>query len=168
MEIIINREQITERVKDLAIEISQDHIDSGNAMPPVMICILNGSIHFFSDLTRAMTVDCEIDFLRLKSYEGQDNSGGIKCLKELELELKGKRVYIVDDICDTGATLLEAMMMCNSRMAQEVKIVTLLKRREGVGITDYCGFEIGDEFVYGYGLDDYGLKRQLNYIAHNI
>ena len=51
MEIIINREQITERVKDLAIEISQDHIDSGNAMPPVMICILNGSIHFFSDLT---------------------------------------------------------------------------------------------------------------------
>jgi hypoxanthine phosphoribosyltransferase len=168
MEIIINREQITERVKDLAIEISQDHIDSGNAMPPVMICILNGSIHFFSDLTRAMTVDCELDFLRLKSYEGQDNSGGIKCLKELELELKGKRVYIVDDICDTGATLLEAMMMCNSRMAQEVKIVTLLKRREGVDITDYCGFEIGDEFVYGYGLDDYGLKRQLNYIAHNI
>ena len=168
MEIIINREQITERVKDLAIQISQDHIDSGNAMPPVMICILNGSIHFFSDLTRAMTVDCELDFLRLKSYEGQDNSGGIKCLKELELELKGKRVYIVDDICDTGATLLEAMMMCNSRMAQEVKIVTLLKRREGVDITDYCGFEIGDEFVYGYGLDDYGLKRQLNYIAHNI
>jgi hypoxanthine phosphoribosyltransferase len=95
MEIIINREQITQRVKDLAIQISQDHIDSGNAMPPVMICILNGSIHFFSDLTRAMTVDCELDFLRLKSYEGQDNSGGIKCLKELELELKGKRDYIV-------------------------------------------------------------------------
>jgi hypoxanthine phosphoribosyltransferase len=161
MEIIINREQITQRVKDLAIQISQDHIDSGNAMPPVMICILNGSIHFFSDLTRAMTVDCELDFLRLKSYEGQDNSGGIKCLKELELELKGKRVYIVDDICDTGATLLEAMMMCNSRMAQEVKIVTLLKRKEGVDITDYCGFEIGDEWVIGYGLDNNGYQREL-------
>jgi hypoxanthine phosphoribosyltransferase len=168
MEIIISREEIAERVKDLAIEISQDHLDSGNTLPPVMICILNGSIHFFSDLTRAMTIDCEIDFLRLKSYEGQDNSGGIKCTKDIELELKGKRVYIVDDICDTGATLLEAIIMCNSRIAQEVKIVTLLKRREGVDLTDYCGFEIGDEFVYGYGLDDYGLKRQLNYIAHNI
>jgi hypoxanthine phosphoribosyltransferase len=161
MEIIINREQITQRVKDLAIQISQDHIDSGNAMPPVMICILNGAIHFFSDLTRAMTIDCEIDFLRLKSYEGQDNSGGIKCTKDIELELKGKRVYIVDDICDTGATLLEAIIMCNSRIAQEVKIVTLLNRREGVDLTDYCGFEIGDEFVVGYGLDNNGYQREL-------
>ena len=164
MDIIIGHKEIAERVKDLAIEISQDHINSCNNMPPVMICILNGSIHFFSDLTRAMTVDCELDFLRLKSYDGQDNSGGVKCLKELELELKGKRVYIVDDICDTGATLLEAMMMCNSRMAQEVKIVTLLKRKNGVNITDYCGFEIGDEFVYGYGLDNNGIQRELQNI----
>jgi hypoxanthine phosphoribosyltransferase len=161
MEIIISREQITERVKDLAIQISQDHIDSGNAMPPVMICILNGAIHFFSDLTRAMTIDCEIDFLRLKSYEGQDNSGGVVCTKELELDLKGKRVYIVDDICDSGATIIEALLKVNSQMPADVKVITLLRRGGGVDMTDYCGFTIGDEWVIGYGLDDYGIKREL-------
>jgi len=85
----------------LGAEISIDHIESNNVLPPVLICILNGSIHFYSDLVRAMSIDCEIDFIRLKSYEGQDNSGGIKCTKDLELDLKGKRVYIVDDICDS-------------------------------------------------------------------
>jgi hypoxanthine phosphoribosyltransferase len=108
-----------------------------------------------------MSIDCEVDFIRLKSYEGQDNSGGVTIVKDLELDLKGKRVYIVDDICDSGATVLEALFMVNSRMAAEVKVVTLLKRKNGVIITDFYGFEIGDEFVYGYGLDDYGLKRNL-------
>ena len=128
MEILFDDVAILTKVKELAEQISVDHVyDSRNTLPPVLICILNGSIHFFSDLVRSMSIDCEIDFLRLKSYEGQDNSGGIKCLKGLELDLKGKRVYIVDDICDSGATMLEALFMVNSRMAEEVKVVTLLK-----------------------------------------
>lgn len=162
MEIIIHREAIAKRVKELAEAISTDHIfNSDNVLPPVMICILNGSFHFFSDLTRMMSIDCEVDFIRLKSYDGQDNSQGVSIIKDLELDLKGKRVYIVDDILDTGATMIEALQMCNSRMAQEVKVVTLLKRKQGPYTPDFYGFEIGDEFVYGYGLDDYGLKRHL-------
>jgi len=162
MEIIISRDEIRQRVAELAEQISADHqINSKIPLPPVLVCVLNGSFHFFSDLTRQMPIDCEVDFIRLKSYEGQDNSGGIKIIKDLELDLKGKRVYIIDDICDTGATMLEALFMVNSRMAAEVKVVTLLKRKNGVGMTDFHGFEIGDEFVYGYGLDDYGLKRNL-------
>jgi hypoxanthine phosphoribosyltransferase len=165
MEILFDDVAILTKVKELAEQISVDHVyDSRNTLPPVLICILNGSIHFFSDLVRSMSIDCEIDFLRLKSYEGQDNSGGIKCLKGLELDLKGKRVYIVDDICDSGATMLEALFMVNSRMAEEVKVVTLLKRRNGVGLTDFYGFEIDDQFVYGYGLDNNGLKRNENRI----
>jgi hypoxanthine phosphoribosyltransferase len=165
MEILFDDVAILTKVKELAEQISVDHVyDSRNTLPPVLICILNGSIHFFSDLVRSMSIDCEIDFLRLKSYEGQDNSGGIKCLKGLELDLKGKRVYIVDDICDSGATMMEALFMVNSRMAEEVKVVTLLKRRNGVGLTDFYGFEIDDQWVYGYGLDNNGLKRNENRI----
>ena len=161
MQRILTNEEIQRRVKELAEAISVDHVQSNNVLPPVMICILNGSFYFFSDLTRMMSIDCEIDFIRLKSYEGQDNSGGIQHLKDLELDLKGKRVYIIDDICDTGATIMEALFMVNSRLAAEVKVVTLLKRSGGVLLTDFCGFEIGDEWVVGYGLDDNGLKRSL-------
>lgn len=148
----------------LGAEISIDHIESDNVLPPVLICILNGSIHFYSDLVRAMSIDCELDFIRLKSYEGQDNSGGIKCTKDLELDLKGKRVYIVDDICDSGATIMEALFMVNSRMAQEVKVVTMLQRKGGTALSDFNGFEIGDEWVVGYGLDNNGLERNQNRI----
>ena len=162
MEIIIREEEIAKRVKKLAHSISTDHVfGSVNVLPPVMICILNGAFHFFSDLTRMMSIDCEVDFIRLKSYEGQDNSQGVSIIKDLELDLKGKRVYIVDDILDTGATMIEALQMCNSRMAQEVKVVTLLKRKEGPYTPDFYGFEIGEDWVLGYGLDDYGLKRHL-------
>jgi len=158
MEKIISKEDIAKRVKELADAISADHTD---ILPPVMICILNGSFHFFSDLTRMMSVDCEVDFIRLKSYEGQDNSGGVSIIKGLELDLKGKRVYIVDDIIDTGTTILEAILMANSRMAKSIKVVTLLKRKVTQMPPDFYGFEIGDEFVYGYGLDNYGLNRHL-------
>jgi hypoxanthine phosphoribosyltransferase len=167
MEIIIKEEDIAKRITELAQAISLEHVLSKNELPPVMICILNGSFHFFSDLTRMMSIDSQVDFIRLKSYDGQDNSAGISVLKGLELDLKGKRVYIVDDILDTGATMIEAINMVNDRLAKEVNIVTLLKRKDGLMIPDFYGFEIGEEFVYGYGLDDYGLKRHLNYIGYN-
>jgi hypoxanthine phosphoribosyltransferase len=162
MEIIIRQEDIAKRVKELAQAISTDYVfNNDNVLPPVMICVLNGSFHFFSDLTRAMSIDCEVDFIRLKSYEGQDNSQGVSVLKGLELDLKGKHVYIVDDILDTGSTMIEALHMVNDRMAREVKVVTLLKRKNGPMTPDFYGFEIGEEWVLGYGLDDYGLKRHL-------
>jgi hypoxanthine phosphoribosyltransferase len=161
MELLITNEEIQDRVLELAQQISVDHVQSNNSLPPVMICLLNGAIHFFSDLTRYMSINCEIDFLRLKSYDGQDNSGGVVCIKDLELDLKGKRVYIVDDICDSGATILEALFKVNSRMAEEVFVVTLLRRGGGVDMTDYCGFTIEDEWVIGYGLDNNGTQREL-------
>jgi hypoxanthine phosphoribosyltransferase len=162
--IIFDSADLQEMVYRLGADISVDHVQSDNTLPPVLICILNGSIHFYSDLVRAMSIDCELDFIRLKSYEGKDNSGGITCTKDLEIDLKGKRVYIVDDICDSGATILEALFMVNSRMAQEVKVVTMLQRKGGTALSDFNGFEINDEFVYGYGLDNNGLNRNQNII----
>jgi hypoxanthine phosphoribosyltransferase len=161
MEKIITKEQIADRVRELAQQISIDHMQSSNSLPPVMICVLNGALHFFSDLTRMMSIHCEIDCIRLKSYEGQDNSGGVTITKDLELDLQGKRVYIVDDILDTGATMIEALHMVNSRRAADVKVVTLLKRKSSPLITDFYAFEIEDQWVVGYGLDDNGIKREL-------
>jgi hypoxanthine phosphoribosyltransferase len=161
MELLITNEEIQNKVLELAQQISADHVYSDNTLPPVMICLLNGAIHFFSDLTRYMSIHCEIDFLRLKSYDGQDNSGGVVCTKELELDLKGKRVYIVDDICDSGATILEALLKVNSHIPADVKVITLLQRNGGVNMTDYCGFTIDDEWVVGYGLDNNGIQREL-------
>lgn len=161
MEKIITKEQIRDRVQQLAEEISVDHMKSNNSLPPVMICVLNGALHFFSDLTRSMSIHCEIDCIRLKSYEGQDNSGGVKVIKDVELDLYGKRVYIVDDILDTGATMFEALHLVNSRHAADVKVVTLLKRKSSPLMTDFCAFEIEDQWVVGYGLDDNGIKREL-------
>jgi hypoxanthine phosphoribosyltransferase len=108
-----------------------------------------------------MSIQCEIDCIRLKSYEGQDNSGGVTITKDLELDLQGKRVYIVDDILDTGATMMEALHIVNSRRAVDVKVVTLLKRKSSPMITDFYAFEIEDQWVVGYGLDDNGIKREL-------
>lgn len=165
MEIIIKQEDIAKRVKELAQAISTDHIHTNdNTLPPVLICVLNGSFHFFSDLTRMMSIDCEVDFIRLKSYNGQDNSHGVSIIKGLELNLKGKRVYIVDDILDSGATMIEALNMVNDSMPAEVKIITLLKRSNSPIDPAFFGFEIGNEWVLGYGLDDYGLKRHEQHI----
>ena len=161
MEKLITQKQIQQRVEELAEAISLDHIESGNIMPPVLICVLNGAIHFFSDLSRAIKIDHEIDFARLKSYDKRDNSGGVLITKTIELELRGKRVYIIDDICDSGSSIMEMLFMVNSRIPECVKVVTLLKRKGGVDLTNFHGFEIDDEFVIGYGLDDDGLKRNL-------
>lgn len=161
MELIIKSNDIQTRIKELAKEISQDHVTTGNSLPPVMICILNGSYMFYTDLLRNMPIDVQTDFIRIKSYEGQDNSGGCDILKSLEVDLKGRNVYIVDDICDTGTTILEALFMVNSHIPAHVKVVTLLRRGGGVDLTNFCGFIIEDEWVVGYGLDNNGIQRNL-------
>lgn len=162
MEKIITQQQIQHRIKELADAISQDHKESEAILPPVLICVLNGAMHFFSDLSRSMTINHEVDFVRLKSYDKRDNSGGILVTKNLEIDLKGKRVYIVDDICDSGASIMEMLFIVNTHFPATVKVVTLLKRKSGVDLTNYCGFELGDEWVVGYGLDDnLGLNREL-------
>lgn len=161
MELIIRKQEIQSRIKELALNVAEDHVNTGNSLPPVMICILNGAYMFYTDLLRNMPIDVQSDFVRMKSYEGQDNSGGIQIIKGIETDLKGRNVYIVDDICDTGNTILEALFMANSHLPAQVKVITLLRRRDGVNLTDFCGFELGDEWVAGFGLDNNGVGRNL-------
>lgn len=159
MRVLIEEYKIDRHIRALAHQISEEHRNSGNFNPPVLICVLNGAFMFFTDLVKDMGIDCEIDFIRAKSYEGQDNSGGVKILKDIELDLKGKRVYIVEDIVDTGATMMEILHRINDCMPADVKIVTLLQRKNTQFPVDHFCFEIGDEWVVGVGLDDNGLKR---------
>jgi hypoxanthine phosphoribosyltransferase len=153
MEIVIHKEKIKSQVRKMAKRISQEHKASGNDLPPVMLCVLNGAFMFFTDLVKNMDIDVQIDFIRAKSYEGQDNSGGVKVLKDIEIDLKGKRVYIIEDIIDTGATMLEVLQSVNDKMPSEVTIVTLVQRKKPFMKLDHYCFEIGDEWIVGYGLD---------------
>ena len=114
---------------------------------------------FFTDLVKHMDIDCEIDFIRAKSYHGKDNSGGVSISKGLEVDLKGKRVYIVEDIIDSGATMTEILHHVHDRLPAEVKVATLVRRKDSQLREDYSCFEIGDEWIIGFGLDDNGLKR---------
>jgi hypoxanthine phosphoribosyltransferase len=143
----------------MAHKISEEHTASGNTLPPVMICVLNGAFMFFSDLVKDMGIDVEIDFIRPKSYHGRDNSAGVTFTKDIELDLKGKRVYIVEDIVDTGQTMIEILQRISDKMPAEVKVVTLVHRKGNEFPVDHFCFEIGDEWVIGYGFDDNGLRR---------
>ena len=181
MEILIKKDDIQSRVHRIAKDIVLEHKDSGNILPPVVVCVLNGGFMFFNDLIRELRVlglDVETEFIRIKSYNGQDNSGGVKFMKELELDLKGKRVYIVEDMvdtgatmleilqrvdmCETGTTLLEAVQMASSRVPNSIQIVTMIERVNGKHMSDHVGFTIDtDQWLVGYGLDNNQLDRTL-------
>ncbi len=139
--------------------LSEEHRNSNSAYPPVMIGVLNGAFMFFTDLVKDMGIDIEVDFIRPKSYIGKDNSGGVKFTKDIELSLKGKRVYIIEDIVDTGQTMMEVLNRVDSEMPAEVKVVTLVNRKDNEFPIDHFCFEIEGEWVVGYGFDDNGLKR---------
>lgn len=159
MQVLVEEYKIDRRVRAMAHKLTEEHRNSGNGYPPVMICVLNGSFMFFTDLVKDMGIDVEIDFIRPKSYHGKDNSQGVEFTKELEIDLKGKRVYIVEDMVDTGQTMFEVLCRVNDRLPVDVKIVTLVHRKGNEFPVDHYCFEIGDEWVVGYGFDDHGLKR---------
>jgi len=165
MEVLIKKEDIQKRVHQIAADIVVEHKDSGSILPPVVVCVLNGGFMFFNDLIRELRVlglDVETEFIRIKSYNGKDNSYGPIIIKDFEVDLKGKRVYLVDDMCETGTTLLEAVQMASSRVPNSIQIVTMIERVNGKHMSDHVGFTIEtDNWLVGYGLDNNQLNRTL-------
>jgi hypoxanthine phosphoribosyltransferase len=165
MEVLIKKEDIQKRVHQIASDIVVEHKDSGSILPPVVVCVLNGGFMFFNDLIRELRVlglDVETEFIRIKSYNGKDNSSGPIIIKDFEVDLKGKRVYLVDDMCETGTTLLEAVQMASSRVPNSIQIVTMIERVNGKHMSDHVGFTIEtDQWLVGYGLDNNQLDRTL-------
>lgn len=114
---------------------------------------------FFTELVKNLDIECEIDFVRMRSYEGQDNSKGVTLTKPIESNLSGKRVYIVEDIIDSGATMIALLQHVREHLPQTIKIVTLVKRSTSEPREDYYCVEVDDSWLVGYGFDDNGLKR---------
>lgn len=154
MKILYNKEQIQAAVNKVATEISNKHYNDPN--PPVMICVLNGAFMFFTDLVKALNIDCEIDFMRAKSYTDQSQSE-VVILKDIETDIAGKNVYLVDDILDSGNTLRHIIKhyTTNPRMAPaSITPVVLFKKQ--LSNIEKClyGIELTNEsWLCGYGLD---------------
>jgi len=153
LEVFIDESQISKRVKEIAEEINRDYAGKS----PIFIGVLNGAFVFLSDLIREINIDCEIDFLKLSSYgDSQISSGDITLLKELNCEIKGQDVIIVEDIIDSGLSIKYMKSIIEKNNPNSLKIVTLLYKEETVKLDfeiDYIGFKIENKFVVGYGLD---------------
>ncbi len=163
---MISEEQIKHRVREMAAEINERYKDTESL---VLIGLLRGSAIFLADLARLLTVPVVLDFMTTSSYgSGTDSSGDVKILKELDEEIHGRDVLIVEDIIDTGYTLTKIKKMLQLRDPKSFAICTLLtkpSRREVEVQVDWEGFSIEDKFVVGYGIDYAQLYRNLPYIG---
>lgn len=163
--ILFSEKQLKDRVTEVAKEV--DKTIQGKR--PLVVGILKGSIIFYADFIRHLTAPIELDFMVVSSYgSGTVSSGKLKIKKDLDRDVKGRDVIIVEDIIDSGFTLANLKQLISERGAASVTIVTLLNkacRREYEIEPDYNCFDIGDEFVIGYGLDFDEHYRSLPYIG---
>ncbi len=166
---LISEEQIQARVKELADQINAEY--AGETI--TFVCVLRGSLYFTADLTKLITVPCKIDFFDVSSYHGGTiSSGKVKILKDLEDDINGENVIIVEDIVDTGRSLQAMQEVLSLRKPKSLKICALLDKpsqRVIDGLTvDYIGFTIPKKFVVGYGLDYDQHLRNLPYIGEMV
>ena len=163
--VMLTAEQIDTRVKELSAQL--DKLYEGRR--PVVVCVLKGSVLFFTDLIRNMKTSVELDFMSVSSYgSGTKSTGELKIKKDIATDIKGRDVLIVEDIIDSGNTLYHLKKMLIERAPASINIVTLLDkpdRREAPMEPEYTGFVIEDEFVIGYGLDYAEDYRNLPYVG---
>ncbi len=163
--ILLSAEQIQQRVRELAAQITGDYPAPTDLH---LICVLKGAFTFLSDLIRAMDRDVTIDFMAVSSYaKGTTSSGEVRLVKDLDTGLQGRNVVIVEDIVDTGLTLSYLQEILRARGPHTLRTASLLSkpsRRVVDVVVDYIGFTIEDRFVVGYGLDYAEKYRNLPYI----
>lgn len=165
-EVLISEDQIQTRVAELAKQISSDY---ENGAELVMIGVLKGSFIFLADLSRKLTIPRTIEFIAISSYGKKSApSGAVRLVMDVRGNIEGKHVLIVEDIVDTGHTLKYLIGMLESHRPASIRTAALLRKAESaeVDVTiDYLGFDIGDEWVVGYGLDYAEQNRTLPYIG---
>lgn len=151
--VLLSEEQISEMISRLGRQISEDY--KGKNL--LLVSVLKGSIVFMADLMRAIDLECKIDFMAVSSYgSGTESSGSVKIIKDLDIDLAGYDLLIVEDILDSGNTLSHLKKILLDRNPKSIKICTFLdkpSRRTADIFADYVGCEIPDDFVVGYGLD---------------
>lgn len=163
--VMISEAEVDAKIEEMGKQISEDY--AGKQVH--LICILKGSVFFCCELAKRITVPVSLDFMSVTSYgDGTKSSGIVKIAKDLDESLEGKEVIVIEDIIDSGRTLSYLLDVLEKRKPNSLKLCTLLdkpERRVTDVKVDYCGFEIPDEFVVGYGLDYAQKYRNLPYIG---
>ena len=166
IETLIKDSDVNERVTQLGQIISASYIDTNKL---IVVGLLRGSFMFIADLVRKLDVPVEVDFITVSSYgSGMTSSGNVKIRKDLDGDISGHDVLLVEDIVDTGKTLEAVIEMLETRMPNSIKVCALLNkqsRRISNIKADWIGFEIPDEFVVGYGIDYDQRNRNLPFIG---
>ena len=165
LKVLLSQQEIADKVCEIGKQITKDY-EGKNLL---MVSVLKGSVVFMADLMRAVTIPCSIDFLSVSSYgNGTASSGEVRILKDLDMNLEGYDLLLVEDILDSGKTLFYLREILQKRNPASIRIATLLNkpaRREADIVPDYSCFEVPDEFVVGYGLDYAEKYRNLPYIG---
>jgi hypoxanthine phosphoribosyltransferase len=164
-DILVKPDELQNRVRELAAEISRDYADRDL----VLIGVLKGAVFFLSDLMRQIEVPCEVDFMAVASYGSATKSSGVvRILKDLDAVIEGRDVLIVEDIVDSGLTLQYLLRNLGARNPRTLEVCALLTKPERRKVnlpTRYVGFEIPNRFVIGYGLDHGERYRNLPFVA---
>ncbi len=162
--VLIEQNQIEQKVKELAERINKDYF--GEEL--VIVGILKGAFIVISDIAKQLDVDVTFEFMSIQSYEGTKSTGQIKIDKDLDIDITGKNILIVEDIFDTGLTLSHLKNLLESRNPKTIEILCMFVKKDiSTELVDikYSGFEIGPEFVVGYGLDFEGKYRELPFLG---
>lgn len=156
----IKEEEILKRVSELGAQITKDM----EGKKPLFLAVLNGAFMFASDLLKTINTPCEISFVKLASYEGTSSTGAVKQLIGLSENLRGRTIVIVEDIIDSGLTMVELLRLLEQFEPAEIKIASLLLKPDNLQVDldiDYVCFKIPNDFIIGYGLDYDGEARNL-------
>lgn len=163
--VLISREEIRQRCVELGTDLTKDYADKN----PLVVGVLKGAVPFMADIVREMDCPLELDFMDVSSYGNEMiSSGEVRILKDLDTNVEGRDMLIVEDIIDSGRTLAYLVDLFKYRKANSVRIVTLLDKPEGRVVNidaDYVGFDVPNEFVVGYGLDYAEQYRNLPYVG---
>ncbi len=165
-ELVHDRDALEDVIEDMADEIVADYEDDGQ--PPLFLTVMNGGLHFAAQLSFALGergMDVEFDYLHATRYDGTTSGSRLAWLHRPATPMRGRNVILVDDILDEGHTLFAVQRWCEDQNAADVRIAVLAekiheRRIDGVE-ADYCGVEVPDRYVFGYGMDYYGQGRNL-------
>ena len=165
LKVLISEAELQKRIGEIAEQITKDY----NGQDVTFICILKGSIFFTVELSKRLPCDVNFEFIRVSSYRGENSTGKIELKVDLQGDIKGKDVIVIEDIVDTGRTLSYLKEYLKTKEPKSVKICALLDKKERRIVelnADYVGFDIPDKFVVGYGLDVDEKYRNLPYVGY--
>ncbi|WP_156229505.1 hypoxanthine phosphoribosyltransferase [Corynebacterium comes] len=165
--VLISEEVLAARIQELADRVSETYRDAEDEL--ILVCVLKGAVFFLTDFARALSIPSQMEFMAVSSYGNSTTSSGVvRILKDLDREIEGRDVLIVEDIIDSGLTLSWLMRNLNARNPKSLEVITLLRKPEvvkaDVQLFD-VGFDIPNEFVIGYGLDYSERYRDLPYVG---